>query len=173
MFGKNLFFPRKETLIKEEEACRVWTAKFDPWLIKEYREVRVFLERYFLINNGLQMYDNIAKVHGISREDCVISLKRNEWQQPVNAFPPLHKRLTGQRRRRVLGAFPETENDVSICSLDESIIVCCCLLFYRKLVGEFYHNKLSKDMNVLKRLMLIQDQNIGNFLIGLSKVSIN
>jgi hypothetical protein len=59
------------------------------------------------------MYDNIAKVHGISRENCVISLKRTEWQQPANVFPPLHKRLTGQRRRRVLGAFPQTENDVN------------------------------------------------------------
>ena len=59
------------------------------------------------------MYDKIAKVHGISRENAVISLKRTEWQQPKNVFPPLHTRLTGQRRRRVLGAFPETENDVS------------------------------------------------------------
>ncbi len=48
MFGKNLFFTRKETLIKEEEACRVWTAKFDPWLIKEYRQVRVFYGEIFL-----------------------------------------------------------------------------------------------------------------------------
>ena len=64
--------------------------------------------------NELQMYNNIAKVHGISRENCMISLKRNEWQQPTDAFPPLHKRLMGQRRRRILGAFPETENDVNI-----------------------------------------------------------
>ncbi len=69
------------------------------------------------------MYDNIAKVHGISRENCVISLKRNEWQQPENVFPPLHKRLTGQRRRRIFGAFPETENDVRISfSISLSII---------------------------------------------------
>lgn len=66
------------------------------------------------INNDLQMYENIAKVHGISREKTIISLKRPEWQQPANVFPPLHKRLTGQRRRRILGAFPETENDVDI-----------------------------------------------------------
>jgi hypothetical protein len=66
-----------------------------------------------MMNNKLQMYNKIAKVHGISRENCVISLKRTEWQQPANVFPPLHKRLTGQRRRRLLGAFPETENDVN------------------------------------------------------------
>lgn len=59
------------------------------------------------------MYENIAKVHGISRPNCVITLKRAEWQQPSDVFPPLHKRLTGQKRRRMLGAFPETENDVS------------------------------------------------------------
>jgi hypothetical protein len=58
------------------------------------------------------MYDNIAKNRGVSRENCVISLKRTEWQQPANAFPPLYQRLTGQRRRRLLGAFPQTENDV-------------------------------------------------------------
>ncbi|CAF2404623.1 unnamed protein product [Rotaria sp. Silwood2] len=86
---------RKEIIHKEQEAHRAWTTKFDPWLIDEYR----------------QMYDSIAKVHGISRENCLISLKRTEWQQPSNAFPPLHKRLAGQRRRRLLGAFPETEND--------------------------------------------------------------
>lgn len=74
----------------------------------------VFSLKYLVSNNQLQMYDNIAKVHGISRENCVISLKRNEWQQPANVFPPLHKRLTGQRRRRLVGAFPETENDVII-----------------------------------------------------------
>ncbi|CAF0761771.1 unnamed protein product [Rotaria sordida] len=86
---------RKEIIHKQQEAHRAWITKFDPWLIDEYR----------------QMYDNIAKVHGISRENCLISLKRTEWQQPTNIFPPLHKRLTGQRRRRLLGAFPETEND--------------------------------------------------------------
>jgi hypothetical protein len=69
------------------------------------------------------MYDNIAKVHGISRENCIISLKRSEWQQPENVFPPLHKRLTGQRRRRILGAFPETENDVRTFHLHRSMIV--------------------------------------------------
>jgi len=91
------------------------------------------------------MYDNIAKVHGISRENCVISLKRTEWQQPTNVFPPLHKRLTGQRRRRVLGAFPETENDVSdlFSCFNESMI-----FIYRISVGEFYHNKILKDMDV-------------------------
>ena len=73
----------------------------------------VFLEKNS-ITFELQMYNNIAKVYGISRETPTISLKRSEWQQPTNVIPPLHKRLTGQRRRRLLGAFPETENDVSI-----------------------------------------------------------
>ncbi|CAF4588104.1 unnamed protein product, partial [Rotaria magnacalcarata] len=86
---------RKETIYKQQEARRAWTVKFNPWLIDEYR----------------QMYDKIAKVHGITRESCVISLKRAEWQQPANIFPPLNQRLAGQRRRRVLGAFPQTEND--------------------------------------------------------------
>lgn len=79
------------------------------------------------------MYENIAKVHGISRPNAVITLKRAEWQQPNDVFPPLHKRLTGQKRRRILGAFPQTENDVR--HLD-------CLLSSssssRKSVGEFY-----------------------------------
>jgi hypothetical protein len=86
------------------------------------------------------MYDNIAKVHDISRENCIISLKRSEWQQPENVFPPLHKRLTGQRRRRILGAFPETENDVRTFHLHRSMIVF--FSFDRKSVGGFYHNKL-------------------------------
>ncbi len=77
-----------------------------------------FSFKYSLVHNESQMYDNIAKVHGISRENGVISLKRTEWQQPANVFPPLHKRLPGQRRRRLLGAFPETENDVSTISYD-------------------------------------------------------
>ena len=65
------------------------------------------------------MYDDIAESRGIVRENRVPSLKRTEWQQPPDAFPPLSKRLAGQRRRRLLGAFPETENDVStsICRL--------------------------------------------------------
>jgi hypothetical protein len=59
------------------------------------------------------MYENISKSHGIPPNNCVISLKRSEWQQTVDTLPPIHKRLPGQRRRRVLGGFPETENDVS------------------------------------------------------------
>ena len=59
------------------------------------------------------MYDNIARNRGVVRENCAISLKRAEWQQPANAIPPLNKRLAGQRRRRLLGSFPETQNDVS------------------------------------------------------------
>ena len=31
---------RKEIIHKEQEARRAWTAKFDPWLIEEYRQVR-------------------------------------------------------------------------------------------------------------------------------------
>ncbi len=120
--NQNKFFVgRRETIHKEEEARRTWTAKFNPWLIKEYRQVRLFLTKTSrLVNDELQMYDNIAKVHGISRENCVISLKRSEWQQPENVFPPLHKRLTGQRRRRIFGSFPETENDVRISHLHQS-----------------------------------------------------
>jgi len=60
------------------------------------------------------MYEGIGKNRGIPPDDRVISLKRPEWQQPADTLPPVHKRLAGQRRRRVLGSFPETENDVSI-----------------------------------------------------------
>lgn len=84
------------------------------------------------------MYDNIAKVHGITRESCVISLKRTEWQQPANAFPPLNKRLAGQRRRRLLGAFPETENDVRIWNYFLGVtqfLFDICNFSFRKLVG--------------------------------------
>ena len=59
------------------------------------------------------MYEGIGKNRGTPPDDHVISLKRPEWQQPADALPPLYKRLAGQRRRRVLGSFPETENDVS------------------------------------------------------------
>jgi hypothetical protein len=60
------------------------------------------------------MYEGIAKNRGVPPDNRVISLKRPEWQQPADTLPPLHKRLTGQRRRRLLGSFPETENDVSV-----------------------------------------------------------
>jgi hypothetical protein len=60
------------------------------------------------------MYEGIAKNRGVPPDNRVISLKRPEWQQPADALPPLQKRLTGQRRRRLLGSFPETENDVSM-----------------------------------------------------------
>lgn len=96
------------------------------------------------------MYENIAKVHGISRQNCVIALKRAEWQQPPDVFPPLHKRLTGQRRRRMLGAFPQTENDVgqSILLLRSQFVV---FSLSRISVGEFYLTKLSTNSNVLKQ----------------------
>ncbi|CAF0779356.1 unnamed protein product [Rotaria sordida] len=86
---------RRETIHKAEEAHRIWKAKFDPWLIDEYRE----------------MYANRIKNRGIPSGNRVVSLKRPEWQQPVDTSPPLYKRLPGQRRRRLLGSFPETEND--------------------------------------------------------------
>lgn len=37
---KQCFISRKEIIHKEEEARRTWTAKFNPWLIDEYRQVR-------------------------------------------------------------------------------------------------------------------------------------
>jgi hypothetical protein len=60
------------------------------------------------------MYEKISKDHGNPPDNRVISLKRSEWQQPADTSPPLYKRLPGQRRRRILGSFPETENDVSM-----------------------------------------------------------
>ena len=60
-----------------------------------------------------KMYKNIANNRGIILDNHAIALKRFEWQQPTDTLPPLHKRLPGQRRRRLLGSFPETENDVS------------------------------------------------------------
>ncbi|CAF0809096.1 unnamed protein product [Adineta steineri] len=86
---------RRETVRKEEEAERLWKTKFDPWLMNEYQE----------------MYESIGKNRGIPPDNRVIPLKRSEWQQPADALPPLYKRLNGQRRRRLLGSFPETEND--------------------------------------------------------------
>jgi hypothetical protein len=35
-----LFFIRRETVLKEEEAKQTWKAKYDPWFIDEYRKVR-------------------------------------------------------------------------------------------------------------------------------------
>ncbi|CAF0815327.1 unnamed protein product [Rotaria sp. Silwood1] len=86
---------RRETLRKEEEAHRIWKAKFDPWLIDEYREMNA----------------NRIKNCNVPSNKRVIVLKRPEWQQSADTLPPLYKRLPGQRRRRVLGSFPETEND--------------------------------------------------------------
>ena len=60
------------------------------------------------------MYDTIGQNRGIPPDTRVIALKRPEWQQPADVLPPLHKRLHGQRRRRILGSFPETESDVNI-----------------------------------------------------------
>ncbi len=60
------------------------------------------------------MYESIAKNRGIPPDTRVISLDRSEWRQPADTLPPIYKRLPGQRRRRLLGSFPETENDVSI-----------------------------------------------------------
>ena len=60
------------------------------------------------------MYESMAKNRGTLRENQIGTLKRSEWQQPADTLPPLHKRLPGQRRRRVIGSFPETENDVSM-----------------------------------------------------------
>jgi hypothetical protein len=59
------------------------------------------------------MYENMSKNRGIPPDNRIISLKRSEWQQPADTLPPIRKRLPGQRRRRLLGSFPETENDVS------------------------------------------------------------
>ncbi|CAF2395292.1 unnamed protein product [Rotaria sp. Silwood2] len=86
---------RREILHKEEESHRIWKAKFDPWLIDEYREMHV----------------NRTKNNSIPPGNRVSLLKRPEWQQPADRLPPLYKRLPGQRRRRLLGSFPETEND--------------------------------------------------------------
>lgn len=115
------------------------------------------------------MYENIAKVHGISRPNGVISLKRTEWQQPNDVFPPLHKRLTGQKRRRILGAFPETENDVS----DRLLIFSSSQSHCRKLVGELYLNKHSINTNVFKQQRAIHYLIDINFPNGLLKVFIN
>ncbi len=60
------------------------------------------------------MHESLSKTRVIPPDNRVISLKRSEWQQPADTSPPIYKRLPGQRRRRVLGSFPETENDVSI-----------------------------------------------------------
>ncbi|CAF1052222.1 unnamed protein product [Adineta steineri] len=115
---------KRETILKEQEAHRTWTKKYDPWFINEYR----------------QMYDNMAEVRGIPRESSVISLKRTEWQQPSNIFPPLNQRLNGQCRRRILGAFPETENDkIGWRVLPEHTI---------ELYGRF---KTANDMNPLPK----------------------
>jgi len=115
------------------------------------------------------MYDNMAKVHGISRENRVMSLKRTEWQQPANIFPPLDKYLSS---RRVFGAFPETENDVSIVSYSIFFTIFV-LVLCRKLVGEFCRNRRLKYTNVRKWLISIHYQNNINFPIGLLKVFIN
>ena len=59
------------------------------------------------------MYGSIARNRAASPDARAVSLKRPEWQQPADMLPPLTTRLPGQRRRRVLGSFPETESDVS------------------------------------------------------------
>lgn len=59
------------------------------------------------------MYATMAKNRGKPLPERVIPSSRPEWQQSTDILPPIYKRLPGQRRRRVLGAFPETESDVS------------------------------------------------------------
>ena len=108
------------------------------------------------------MYDNIAKVHGITRENCIISLKRTEWQQPADVFPPLHKRLTGQRRRRVLGAYPETENDVRLSFSLPLIKAHFSLLenwlasFTTTISGKIRSNQNSKHSSITKSIQILQ-----------------
>ena len=48
MRKKKKLFHRRETILKEEEAHQTWKAKFDPWLIDEYRQVRFILFLYEL-----------------------------------------------------------------------------------------------------------------------------
>lgn len=44
--GNDLYY-RRETVMKEEEAQRTWKAKYDPWLINEYKEVRSNTDIFF------------------------------------------------------------------------------------------------------------------------------
>lgn len=59
------------------------------------------------------MYESIFHNHPMPSDNHITSLNRSEWQQPTAALPLLRQRLSGQRRRRILGSFPQTENDVS------------------------------------------------------------
>ena len=71
----------------------------------------------------MKLYENISHTRGIPLDNHVISLKRPEWQQPADISPPIRIRLPGQRRRRPLGSFPQTENDVSICRRPRRIFI--------------------------------------------------
>jgi hypothetical protein len=42
-------FCRRETILKEEETNRIWKAKFDPWLIDQYREVRFIYSSLLIV----------------------------------------------------------------------------------------------------------------------------
>ena len=59
------------------------------------------------------MYESLSHQTRMPSDHRIHSLQRPEWQQPADTLPPLRKRLSGQRRRRLLGSFPQTENDVS------------------------------------------------------------
>ena len=59
------------------------------------------------------MYESVFHNRHMPSDNHIISLNRPEWQQPAAALPLLRQRLSGQRRRRILGSFPQTENDVS------------------------------------------------------------
>ena len=87
------------------------------------------------------MYASVGKKRDQPQENLVIPSKRTEWQQPADILPPISKRLSGQRRRRVLGAFPETESDVSRNGRERRSF--SFLSLHRKSAGVFYHNMRS------------------------------
>ncbi|UJR21110.1 hypothetical protein I4U23_024210 [Adineta vaga] len=117
---------KTEIILKDEATNRTWATKFDPWFANEYR----------------QMYKNMAKVHDISRENDIISLKRPEWQQSSDILPPLNQRLSGQRRRRILGAFPQTENDI----IGWRVLPQNAVEIYGNTTAAYYGNPIQKQL---------------------------
>ncbi|CAF1659708.1 unnamed protein product [Adineta ricciae] len=119
---------KTEIILKDKATHRTWTTKYEPWLSNEYH----------------QMYDRMAKVHGISRENDMISVKRPEWQQSSDVLPPVNQRLCGQRRQRIPGAFPQTMNDM----IGWRVLPTQAVEVYGSTTAAYYGNPIEKRLKL-------------------------
>ena len=170
---------RRETIVREQEARRAWSAKFDPWLIDEYRQVRwasdaggrsptpwIIENRCTIISQKIAVW-LVTTVSFLSNEPNGNSLPipfhlyTNVWQvSDADAcsarFPK--RRMTWVTHQDLLRHYP---------------LFVFLRARNRTSVGVFCLNKPSKPMEVVKRWLACRYQVDIAFLIGLPKVFIN